>query len=225
MIVTKDLRVDVLGEPIFEKVNLVIRPGERVGILGKGSEVTTFLQVLAGEEEMDSGTVAAAGERLIYVSPDTLRGGTDALIPVLHGRPSFLLLDATTVGHTTDIQKFIEGYRGGILLASEDAQLMHAAKVTRILEIQPTTKSITSYTGTFAEYTVEREKNRARLAEAYEKQQKEKRRIESWLEEKRKDAAGNRSPEKGSTIRTKVKYLQREILDKEIPKPVDIIEE
>ena len=34
MIVVKDLRVDALGEPLFEKVNLVMRPGERVGVLG-----------------------------------------------------------------------------------------------------------------------------------------------------------------------------------------------
>jgi ATPase subunit of ABC transporter with duplicated ATPase domains len=65
MIVTKDLRADVLGEPIFEKVNLVIRPGERIAVLGaKGSEVTTFLKILAGEEEMDAGTVRTDGERV-----------------------------------------------------------------------------------------------------------------------------------------------------------------
>lgn len=224
MIVTKGLRVDALGEPLFENVNLVLRAGERVGIVGtRTSEVTTFLRVIAGEEEQDDGTVSCEGERVAYVSPETLRGGTEALARVLHARPSFLLLDAagiTLPAEIEPIKRFIATFRGGVLLASEDAGLMAAARAARILEIHAATKVVSSYTGSYADYAVEREKNLTRMNEAYEKQQKEKRRLEDWLTQKRKEAANDRSPEKGATIRTKTKYLQREILDKEIPKPI-----
>lgn len=224
MIVVKDLRVDVLGEPLFEKVNLVIRSGERIAMLGsKAADVSTFLRILAGEEEMDSGTVTTEGERVAYVPAETLQGGTDSLARIHHGRPTFLLIDAAALdasgGSMAEITRFIQGFRGGMLIASNNASLMQAARVTKVFELHAATKSVSTYTGSYDEYLVEREKNRVRLAEAYEKQQKEKRRIEDWLVQKRKEAANDRSPEKGATIRTKAKYLQREILDKEIPNP------
>lgn len=223
MIVIKQLRVDVLGEPLFEKVNLVIPTGERVGVLGaRASDVTAFLRVVAGEDEMDDGTVTRDGERVGYVSPEVLEGGADALARIHHARPTFLIIDTHETSSSVDqqaLQRFIAQFRGGMLIASENADVMHAARVTRILEIDPATRSISSFTGNYAAYLVEREKAQARIAEAYEKQQREKRRLENWLEEKRLEATKDRAPEKGATIRTKAKYLQREILDKEIPKP------
>jgi ATPase subunit of ABC transporter with duplicated ATPase domains len=224
MIVTKDLRADVLGEPIFEKVNLVIRPGERIAVLGaKGSEVTTFLKILAGEEEMDAGTVRTDGERVHYLSPELLTGSAEELARMHHARPTFLLIDA--LGANAEpaaierVKEVLHAFRGGILIAANDAALMHVAKTTRVFEIRTARKTITSYTGSYATYLLEKEKNDAQELEAYEKQQKEKRRLEDWLTNKRKEASNDRSPEKGATIRTKAKYLQREILDKEIPKP------
>ncbi|MDB5237215.1 MAG: hypothetical protein JWL88_317 [Parcubacteria group bacterium] len=220
MIVTKDLRVDVLGEPLFEKVSLVIRSGERVAVMGSDAgDVTIFLRTLAGEVEMDGGSVAAAGERLAYISPDTVREGADALARIMHERPSFLLVDAGDAPVSDEFKRFIEGFRGGILIASADRALMQLAKTTRVFEVRSSAKAVSSYTGSYADYLVAREKNFARDSEAYDKQQKEKRRLEAWLTQKRKEASNDRSPEKGATIRTKAKYLQREILDKELPKP------
>lgn len=227
MIVVKDLRVDVLGEPLFEKVNFVIRPGERVGVLGvRTTDVKALLRVLVGEDELDDGSITLEGERLEYLSKETLAGSSDALARVLHARPTFLGIDAQELSDSVDmnsITRFVAGFKGGLLIASENADLMQAARVNRILEIHPSTRSISSFTGTYANYLVEREKNQARLKEAYEKQQREKRRLEEWLEGKRKEASkDSKSPEKGATIRTKKKYLQREILDKEIPKPFEL---
>lgn len=222
MIVIKDLRADALGEPIFEKVNLVIQPRERVALLGsRASDVTTFLHILSGSEEADAGTVSTEGERVVYVSPEEIEGGAASLAKLHHTRPTFLLIDAASLeGDTPDaLTQFIASFRGGILLASSDADLMLRAKVTRVLEVHTSTKGVTSYTGSYADYLVEREKNQARLNEAYEKQQKEKRRLEEWLATKRIEAANDRSPEKGATIRAKAKYLKREILDKEISNP------
>ncbi|MEO6536227.1 MAG: hypothetical protein ABIT47_00910 [Candidatus Paceibacterota bacterium] len=221
MIVIKNLRAEVLGEPIFEKVNLVIHTGERVGMLGsRASDVTTFLRILAGEEDMDAGTVSTEGERVLYVSSEMIQS-TESMAKLHHSRPTMLLLDVVDADAkgTEVIKQFMGSYRGGIIIATNDTQLMLAAKVTRVIEIHASTQAISSYTGNYTEYLVEREKNLARMNEAYDKQQKEKRRLEEWLAKKRLETMTDRSPEKGATIRTKAKYLQREILDKEIQKP------
>jgi ATPase subunit of ABC transporter with duplicated ATPase domains len=222
MIVTKGLRANVLGEPIFENVNLVIQAGERVGVFGtRDSDVTIFLRIIAGEEDMDAGKVTLEGERVAYLSSEAMREETETLHMLHRAKPTFLLIDIASaeIDVSDGIRQFIRGFRGGILIASNDADLIQMVKVTRAIELHAVTKSISSYTGSYAEYLVEREKSQARMNEAYEKQQKEKRRIEGWLEQKRIEANINRSPDKGSTIRAKTKYLQRKILDQEIPNP------
>ena len=104
MIVVKNLRIDVLGEPLLEKVNLIIKPGERLGILSPvESTLELFLRAITGEIELDGGTVALEGERVEYISPAVIREGTDSLARVLHTRPTFLLIHATGVTTLSDI--------------------------------------------------------------------------------------------------------------------------
>ena len=230
MIVGKDLRVNVLGEPLFEKVELVIRPNERVALVGsQEGDVSLLLRVLAGEEETDRGSVMSEGERVVYVSPEVFLGGSETLGKLHQVRPTFVLFDATepaSKGVIEDAQRFIETFRGGILIASSDDTLITSAKTTRVLEMHASTKAVTSYTGSYAEFLLEQEKSRTRVVEAYEKQQREKRRLEDWLETKREEASRDKkAPEKGAVIRAKVKYLKREILDKEIPKPSYLTED
>ncbi len=223
MIVVKNLKVIEHGEPLFEKVNVVIRAGERVAMVGADAvAVTTFMRVIAGELDMDVGTVATEGERVAYVSSEILKGGADALARVFHSRPTFLLIDAIgtfNLDEAGNIQRFIQSFRGGILISSTEASIVQSTKTTRVIELSSATKTISAYTGTYDSYLVEKEKRDAQLAEAYEKQQREKRRLEGWLEQKQKEASVDRSPEKGATIRAKKKYLEREILSKEIPNP------
>ncbi len=228
MIVTKNLRADVLGEPLFEKVNLVIRSGERIALVGANdADVTLFMRTLAGDSEMDEGTITAEGERIVYISPEIVNAGFDALAQTLHSRTTFLVLNCGTAilepSVIESVTRFIRGFQGGILLAAADSVLMQTAKITRVFELQTPLKTITSYTGSYDTYLIEKEKNDARANETYKRQQREKQRLEEWLEVKRKEASlDRRSPEKGATIRAKVKYLKREILDKEIPKPASL---
>lgn len=223
MIVIKNLRVDVLTEPLFTEVNMVIRQGERIGMVpGEGKGTDVFLQTLAGVAEEDEGTIAYEGERVAYVSPSDVTGGSEALAKVMHTRPTFLCINAgmSTPTSIATLMRFLSSFRGGVLLASDSAELMGVAKVTRILEIQPSTKVVTTYTGKYEDYLIEREKVQARVAEAYEKQQREKARLEGWLDKKREEVSG-RPSEHGAVIRAKARYLQKEILDKELPKPTE----
>ena len=266
MIVLKNIQVDILGEPLFEKVNMVIRSGDRIGIVGpNGSGKTTFMRLLASLVEADEGSLRIEQERIGYLPQDIayeegetvetfmastpvsvrgkvlkevglakvdmetlvaeLSGGQKrrlALARVLGGGPTFLLLDEPTNHLDREtvgwLQDFIKGFRGGVVLISHDRSLLNSV-VHKILEIDPRTQTIIEYKGNYRTYVEARDKRDALQFDAYERQQKEKKRLEAWLALKRQDAAIHAAPNKGKTIRAKAKYLQREILDKEVVRP------
>ncbi len=54
-----DVSLTLVNEPVFEEVTLGIDEGEKIGLVGRnGSGKTTFLRLLRGEIEPDSGAVA-----------------------------------------------------------------------------------------------------------------------------------------------------------------------
>jgi ABC-type uncharacterized transport system ATPase component len=149
MIVAKNLRFNELGDTLFEKVNLVIRDGERVGVMGSSEHiVTTFLQVMSSDTELDEGTVTAAGEKVAYVSAEKFSENTASFESLLGTRPTFIILDAQAVAPEISpaIMKCIRGFRGGMLIASNAASIMSVAKITRMLEVHAPTKSVMSFT-------------------------------------------------------------------------------
>ncbi|MGZ4150631.1 MAG: ribosomal protection-like ABC-F family protein [Actinomycetota bacterium] len=57
-----DLTVEVAGHPVVEGLELSLRPGDKVGVVGRnGAGKTSTLKVLAGEEEPATGTIAHRG--------------------------------------------------------------------------------------------------------------------------------------------------------------------
>lgn len=59
MIKVKDLSIAFAGQTIFEDVNFIVNRGEKVGLIGSnGSGKSTFLKVVLGQLEQDSGEVA-----------------------------------------------------------------------------------------------------------------------------------------------------------------------
>lgn len=69
------------GRPLFEKLNLTIEPGQRVGLVGvSGSGKTTFCQLLLRAYDVQSGGVLIDGQDVKDVRLDSLRANI-AIIP------------------------------------------------------------------------------------------------------------------------------------------------
>ena len=72
MITVSDVSVKFGEKPLFKDVNLKFTPGNCYGIIGaNGAGKSTFLKVLSGEIEHDSGTITiGAGERMAVLKQD-----------------------------------------------------------------------------------------------------------------------------------------------------------
>lgn len=68
LLVAKNLAKCLGGKPLFKKVDLVLSPGSRMGIVGRnGTGKTTLLKILAGHIPQDMGTLKVADDlKLVY---------------------------------------------------------------------------------------------------------------------------------------------------------------
>ena len=67
-----DIRLTFGGNPLFEGVDLVVQPGDRLALVGRnGSGKSTLMKVMAGRVEPDSGALTAPpGTRVGYMEQD-----------------------------------------------------------------------------------------------------------------------------------------------------------
>jgi len=82
LVVARNLGKDLGGRPIVDGLDLVLRPGMRLGLLGpNGSGKTTLLRLLAGTLAPDRGTCEQAdGLRIAHF--DQHRAGLDPVLPL-----------------------------------------------------------------------------------------------------------------------------------------------
>lgn len=106
---------------------------------------------------------------------DTFSGGQKTricLARALIRQPDFLFLDEPTnhldISMVEWLEEFLAGYSGGVLIISHDRYFLDKV-AGRILELEG--GSVTSYTGNYSAYMVQKADRTAALESAYEKQQ------------------------------------------------------
>jgi macrolide transport system ATP-binding/permease protein len=68
MIIVKNVTKNILGEPLFDKISLVLNSGDKVGLVGpNGAGKTTLMNIILGTVEEDGGSVKIEHERIAYV--------------------------------------------------------------------------------------------------------------------------------------------------------------
>ena len=121
------------------------------------------------------------------------------LAKALLREPDFLFLDEPTnhldIGMIEWLEKFLQAYRGGVLLISHDRYFLDRV-ATRILELDHA--EVTAYTGNYTHYMRVKNDRRAALLSAYEKQQAHIKKTEEYISRyragiKAKQARGRQS--------------------------------
>lgn len=204
---------------------------ERIGYLSQGLPFQpgdTILSFLAERDYADQqkmlSQVGLGG--IVHDTPvSELSGGQKtrlALARLLLAHPTSLLLDEPTnhldAAGVEWLEDFLKNFKGSVLLVSHDRRLLDSV-VGSVLEIDPVNQTFLRYQGGYTDYMQQKNVTVARQQDAYERQQREKRRMELWLALKRQEAHIHADPAKGKMIRAMERRLQREVYDNEIVRP------
>jgi ATPase subunit of ABC transporter with duplicated ATPase domains len=124
----------------------------------------------------------------------TLSGGEAArvaLAAILLARFDVFLLDEPTnnldFAGLERLERFLRDLPAGVVLVSHDRAFLDRT-INRIVEIEPETRRVHEYTGTWSEYEAARERERSRQEAAYADYVDEKERYASLLAARRREA-------------------------------------
>jgi len=116
---------------------------------------------------------------------------------VLLSDPQLLLLDEPTnhldVSMLEWLEGWLHGYRGAALIVSHDRAFLDHS-VTRILDLDPLTHSVRSYSGSYSDYIEQKGRERERQYGQWRDEQAEIRRM-------KQDIAATRNRRCGSSVR------------------------
>ncbi|QPC45562.1 ribosomal protection-like ABC-F family protein [Mangrovibacillus cuniculi] len=188
----------VEGETILENVNLSVKQGDVVGLIGKnGAGKSTLLRMLKGDLLPTKGDLSevVSGLQVYLVEQFTekkgefqhLSGGEKRKISLSKGfsnNADILLLDEPT-NHLDEkalqvLMDQIKKYEGTVIIVSHDRFFLDQITKT-IWSIED--KRIREYKGNYSDFAHQRKQERQAQARAYEKQQKKIARMEGQMNE------------------------------------------
>ena len=264
MFIVKNLSKSIGSKTLFENISFSLNPGERVALVGQnGCGKTTFLKIIAGLEESDSGSFRIQGEKMAYVPQELSASKTDTVgtflgakehealsclkivgmesFPLTHlvhkmsgGQKTRVMIAKALISHPTSLlldeptnhldkegltwfRNFMKTFQGIVFVVSHDRELLE--DMTRIFEINTNDYSFDYYVGGWYEYKKERAERILQERDAYEDQQKEKKRLEGYLKWRQIQASAHSNPNLGAQIRMVKRRIEREITSHELIKP------
>ena len=183
---------------LFSIPDLRIEENEKVGIVGNnGTGKTTFLNIVAGEENLSKGKIIVNGSVSYMKQFDTslisyLSGGektNQRLYMALRQNSSILILDEPT--NHLDIEKIklleerLKKYKGTLLIVSHDRKLLDSI-CTSILEIDKS--KMKKYRGNYTAYQTQKQEEILRKQREYTQYIEEKSRLEKSIKETKTNA-------------------------------------
>jgi ATP-binding cassette subfamily F protein 3 len=161
--------------------DLLVSPTDPAAAMDDYAEALTRFEALGGYERDHEQSAVLDGLGLGDVAPEmviaTLSGGQKtrlALAALLLQAPDLLLLDEPTnhldVAGLEWLEGFVQRYRGTVLIVSHDRTFLDRT-VTRILYLDPESRSVRSYTGNYSDFAMARRHERELHQEAWKTQQ------------------------------------------------------
>ena len=237
----KDISKEYGDKVILKNINLDLKLGEKVGIVGEnGAGKTTLVNIITGNSVATSGEVIwyKEGIKVGYMKQATdytnlqssLSGGerTKALLKsILYGDFNLLVLDEPTnhldyEGVSWLIKKVNE-FKGTIIIISHDRYFLDKT-VNKVIEIED--KEVKIYNGNYTAYRDKKKKNFQAQMHAYIEQEKVKEKINNQIAELKKwsnkahKEAGKKAIETGNKVggkqfnRAKAKKMDAQVKSK-----------
>ena len=197
----KDISKEYGDKVILKNINLDLKLGEKVGIVGEnGADKTTLVNIITGNSVATSGEVIwyKEGIKVGYMKQATdytnlqssLSGGerTKALLKsIIYGDFNLLILDEPTnhldyEGVSWLIKKVNE-FKGTIIIISHDRYFLDKT-VNKVIEIED--KEVKIYNGNYTAYRDKKKKNFQAQMHAYIEQEKVKEKINNQIAELKK---------------------------------------
>ena len=237
----KDISKEYGDKVILKNINLDLKLGEKVGIVGEnGAGKTTLVNIITGNSVATSGEVIwyKEGIKVGYMKQATdytnlqssLSGGerTKALLKsIIYGDFNLLILDEPTnhldyEGVSWLIKKVNE-FKGTIIIISHDRYFLDKT-VNKIIEIED--KAVKNYNGNYTAYRDKKKKNFQDQMHSYIEQEKVKEKINNQIAELKKwsnkahKEAGKKAIETGNKVggkqfnRAKAKKMDAQVKSK-----------
>ena len=197
----KDISKEYGDKVILKNINLDLKLGEKVGIVGEnGAGKTTLVNIITGNSVATSGEVIwyKEGIKVGYMKQATdytnlqssLSGGerTKALLKsIIYGDFNLLILDEPTnhldyEGVSWLIKKVNE-FKGTIIIISHDRYFLDKT-VNKVIEIED--KAVKNYNGNYTAYRDKKKKNFQDQMHSYIEQEKVKEKINNQIAELKK---------------------------------------